>query len=116
MAEGVYLATTYRFVFDVTGPPGSGERRVATRFHVLSAGRFHRGWDLPGVPGGVPAAYDFAAAERDDPYNAGAYEVDGETIVFHPVQGDPEHAALDGDALLAEGLRFERATPGPTPA
>lgn len=111
MAEGVYLASTHRFVFDVTGPPGSGERVVATRFYVLSAGgRFHRGWDLPSIPGGSAEGYDFTAAEAEDPYNAGFYDLQGAEVVFRPATGDPEPGTVEPGALLVEGLRFERAT------
>lgn len=111
MAEGVYLASAYRFVFDVTGPPGSGERVVATRFYVLSAGgRFHRGWDLPAVPGGSPDAYDFTAAVAGDPYNAGFYDRQGGAVLFRPHAGDAGAGVFEGDALLVEDLRFERAT------
>lgn len=109
MVEGVYLASAHRFVFDVTGPPGSGERVSSTRFYVLSAGgRFHRGWDLPSVPGGSADGYDFAAAEAEDPYNAGFYDVQGDVVVFRPVAGVAEPGAVEGGALVVEGLRFER--------
>lgn len=108
--NGLFLASAHRFVFDVTGPPGSGERVIATRFYLLSeSGRFHRGWGLPSVPGGDIAAFDFAAAETEDPYNTGTYGLDGERIGFRPVAGDAEDGVLDGDRLLAEQLSFERA-------
>lgn len=120
MAEGVYLASTRRFVFDVTGPPGSGDWTVATRFYLLSAdGRFHRGWDLPSVPGGMVAQFDFATAEADDPYNTGTYTVEADEIVFRPVSGDAEAGVLTDAALSAEQLTFESATSGrggPPPA
>ena len=113
MHEGVFLASTHRFVFDVTGPPGSGERVVATRFYLLSGGgRSHRGWGLPSVPGGRVDSVDFATLEADDPYNTGTYTVDGEAITVVPVTGEPEAGVLTDDALLAEQLRFERAAPG----
>ena len=109
-AEGVYLTSAHRFVFDVTGPPGSGERVLATRFYVLSAsGRFHRGWDLPSVPGGVVDEYDFAGAEAEDPSNAGFYDVEGDGATFRPHSGDPEPGVLEPGALVVEGRRFERA-------
>lgn len=110
MVEGVYLASTHRFVFDVTGPPGSGERVVATRFYVLSGGgRFHRGW---GLPQGLVDAYDFSAAEAEDAFNAGFYEVEDAAVTFRPVTGDAETGAFEVDALVIENLRFERATGG----
>lgn len=110
MRDGVFLASTHRFVFDVTGPPGSGERVVATRFYLLSAdGRFHRGWGLPSLPGGQVSSFDFAAMESDDPYNTGRYTVEGEVVEFVPAAGEPEPGALTEDALLAEQLRFEFA-------
>ncbi len=115
MRDGVFLASTRRFVFDVTGPPGSGEWVVATRFYLLSRdGRFHRGWGLPSVPGGDVAAFDFAAVEAEDPYNTGRYTADGDVLVLAAVTGDEEQCTVTGDALLAEQLRFELAVPGRT--
>lgn len=112
MREGVYLASTHRFVFDVTGPPGSGERVVATRFYLLSGdGRFHRGWGLPSVPGGRPGSFDFASMEAEDPYNTGRYTTDGEVIRLSPAAGEADTGVVTGDALLAEQLRFELAAP-----
>ena len=111
--EGVFLASTHRFVFDVTGPPGSGERVVATRFYLLSAtGRFHRGWGLRSLPEGGIGSFDFAAMEPDAPYNTGSYTVDGDAVVLAPVAGETEQGVLDHDVLLIEQLRFEFATPG----
>ncbi|SBS70436.1 hypothetical protein [uncultured Microbacterium sp.] len=111
--QGLFLASTHRFVFDVTGPPGSGERVVATRYYLLSGdGRFHRGWGLPSVPGGDIAAFDFAAVETEDAYNTGTYTVEGERILFHPMTGDEEAGVFDGDRLHAEQLSFDWSTPG----
>lgn len=113
MREGVFLASTHRFVFDVTGPPGSGERVVATRFYLLSGdGRFHRGWGLPSLPGGQVASFDFATLEAEDPYNTGTYTQDGDAIVLAAKAGGTEAGVLTRDALLAEQLRFELAVPG----
>lgn len=111
MVEALYLASTWRFVFDVTGPPGSGERVAATRFYLLSEeGRFHRGWGQPSVPDGRIAAFDFTAAESEDAYNTGTYTLSGDGIVFHPMAGEEGAGLLTAEGLLVEQLPFTLAS------
>lgn len=64
-ADGLFLATTQRFMPAFGGAPGSGSWTTATRFYLLSKdGRFHRGYGLPSVPGGELRNFDFAKLKK----------------------------------------------------
>lgn len=109
-AEGLYLGTTRRFMPRIGGPVGSGDWLVATRFYLLSPdGRFHRGYNLPSVPGGDLRRFDYAGAEREDPGNTGTFALEGRRVVFRSRSGDTAQGELAGGELKAENMTFRKA-------
>jgi hypothetical protein len=109
-ADGLYLATTRRFAFDVTGPPGSGSWEFATRFYLLSPdGRFHRGYGLPSVPGGNIRTFDYAKAEREDPPNTGTYTANGGRVVLRARTGETVEGSIIGGELAIENMTLKKA-------
>lgn len=108
--EGLFLASTRRYVLDIGGAPGSGSWQIATRFYLLSRdGRFHRGYGLPSVPGGDVRTFDYAKAERDDAPNTGTYTVKGGRLLLRARSGDTVEGSLDGGELKVENTTFRKA-------
>lgn len=109
-ADGLYLASTRRFVMSIGGAPGSGSWQMATRFYLLSPdGRFHRGYDLPSVPGGDLRRFDYDAAARADRGNTGTYTRKGNRLVFASGTGERLEATLSGEELAVDSLKFRKA-------
>jgi hypothetical protein len=109
-ADGLYLATTRRFMPTIGGAPGSGSFQVATRFYLLSKdGRFHRGYGLPSVPGGDLRNFDYARAEREDPANTGTYSRKGGRLSFRPRSGDAMEGAVSSSGLSVENAEFRKS-------
>lgn len=109
-ADGLFLATTQRFMPAFGGAPGSGSWTTATRFYLLSKdGRFHRGYGLPSVPGGELRNFDFAKAEREDPHNTGTYTVSGDRVVVRTRGGDSMEGRLARDELAIDSLKLKKA-------
>lgn len=109
-ADGLYLASTRRFMPTIGGAPGSGSFQVATRFYLLSKdGRFHRGYGLPSVPGGDLRNFDFALAEREDPANTGTYSIKGSRAVFRARRGDVTEGSVTSSRLAVENAEFRKS-------
>jgi hypothetical protein len=109
-ADGLFLASTQRFMPTFGGAPGSGSWTTATRFYLLSKdGRFHRGYGLPSVPGGDLRNFDFARAEREDPHNTGTYTVSGDRVVVRTRGGDSMQGRIAGDELAIDSLKLKKA-------
>jgi len=108
--DGLYLGSTRRYVMRIGGPPGSGEWQVAQRFYLLSAdGRFHRGYDLPSVPGGDVQRFDYAKAEREDAPNTGTFAVSGRRVTLRSANGDTLEGELAGGELRVDSMTFKKA-------
>ena len=108
--DGLYLASTRRFVMRIGGAPGSGDWEIATRFHLLSPdGRFHRGYGLPSVPGGDIRKFDHAKAEREDAPNTGTFTVLGGKVLLRSRTGDVTEGEMSGAELRVENLTFKKA-------
>jgi hypothetical protein len=109
--DGLYLASTRRFVMRIGGAPGSGDWEIATRFYLLSPnGRFHRGYGLPSVPGGDVRAFDYAKAEREDGANTGTYTfVKGGKLVLRTRTGDAVEGSVSGGELAVDNMTFKKA-------
>jgi hypothetical protein len=108
--EGLFLASTRRYVLNIGGAPGSGSWQIATRFYLLSRdGRFHRGYGLPSVPGGDVRTFDYAKAEREDAPNTGTYTVKGGRLLLRARSGDTVEGSLAGGELKVENLTFKKA-------
>ena len=109
-ADGLFLASTRRYVMSIGGSPGSGSWQIATRFYLLSPdGRFHRGYGLPSVPGGDVRTFDYAKAEREDASNTGTYTVKGGRLLLRARSGDTVEGSLAGGELKVENLTFKKA-------
>ena len=109
-ADGLYLASTRRFVMRIGGPPGSGDWQVATRFYLLSKdGRFHRGYGLPSVPGGDVRNFDYAKAEREDAPNSGTYTLKGNRVFLRARGGDSVEGTVAAGELAIDNTTFKRA-------
>jgi hypothetical protein len=110
--DGLYLGSTRRYVMRIGGPPGSGEWQVAQRFYLLSPdGRFHRGYDLPSVPGGDLRRFDYAKAQREDAPNTGTFTVSGKRVTLRPAAGDAMEGELAGAELRIDSMTFKKASP-----
>jgi hypothetical protein len=108
--DGLYLASTRRFVMRIGGPPGSGDWQIATRFYLLSPdGRFHRGYDLPAAPGGNIRAFDYARAEREDAANTGSFSVKGGRVQLRARSGDVVEGQVAGGELKVDNMTFKKA-------
>jgi hypothetical protein len=108
--DGLYLASTRRFVMRIGGSPGSGDWEIATRFYLLSPdGRFHRGYGLPSVAGGEIRNFDYAKAEREDGPNTGTYTVKGGTLQLRARNGDAIEAKVAGANLQVDNLTFKKS-------
>lgn len=109
-AEGLFLASTRRYVLSIGGAPGSGSWQVATRFYLLSRdGRFHRGYGLPSVPGGDVRTFDYAKAEREDAPNTGIYTVMGSRLLLRTRSGETVEGSFARGELKIENLTFKKA-------
>jgi hypothetical protein len=109
-ADGLFLASTRRYVMSIGGSPGSGSWQIATRFYLLSRdGRFHRGYGLPSVPGGDVRTFDYAKAEREDAPNTGTYTVKGGRLLLRARSGDTVEGSLAGGELKIENTTFKKA-------
>jgi hypothetical protein len=109
-ADGLFLATTHRFMPTIGGPPGSGSWQLATRFYLLSPdGRFHRGYGLPSVPGGDVRTFDYAKAEREDAPNTGTYTVKGDRVLLRTRSGDTVEGRIAGGELAIDNMTFKKA-------
>lgn len=109
-ADGLYLASTRRFMPTIGGAPGSGSFQVAMRFYLLSKdGRFHRGYGLPSVPGGDLRNFDFAQAEREDPANTGTYAIQGGRALFRARSGDATEGTVASGQLSVENAEFRKS-------
>jgi hypothetical protein len=109
--DGLYLASTRRFVMRIGGPPGSGDWEIATRFYLLSPdGRFHRGYGLPSVPGGNIRSFDFPKAEREDAPNTGTYSVaGGGRVQLRSRSGDTTEGEVVVGELKVDNMTFKKA-------
>jgi hypothetical protein len=108
--DGLYLASTRRFVMRIGGPPGSGDWEIATRFYLLSTdGRFHRGYGLPSVPGGDIRKFDFAKAEREDGPNTGTYTVKGGKLALRTRSGDAVEGSIADGELAIDNMKFKKS-------
>lgn len=109
-ADGLFLASTRRYVLSIGGAPGSGSWEIATRFYLLSPdGRFYRGYGLPSVPGGDVRAFDYAKAEREDAPNTGTYTVIGRRVVLRTRSGETVEGSLARGELAIENMTFKKA-------
>lgn len=112
---GLYLATTRQLRFNPLGGSGSADWEVRTEYYLLSRdGQVFRGRDLPSVPGGDLARFDFAAARREVPGNYGVYEASGDLVRFQlgGTGGDRlEAKRISADILEIQGTRFTRSVP-----
>jgi hypothetical protein len=109
-ADGLFLASTRRFMPTVGGSPGSGTWQIATRFYLLSPdGRFHRGYGLPEAPGGNIGAFDYAKAEREDAPNTGTYTVKGGRVLLRTRSGDTVEGRVAGGELAIDNMTFKKA-------
>lgn len=114
---GLYSGQTTRFQVNIMGSPGSGTFYLAMRYYLFSGdGRVHTGYDLPTSPGGDIRRFDYEAAERNDPGNAGWYAVQGSRITIRLGAGPaprsivaeitPEgHLKIDGATLKKVAMR-----------
>ena len=75
----------------------------------LGDGRFHRGYDLPSVPGGDVRTFDYAKAEREDAPNTGTYTVTGGRLLLRARSGDTLEGSLAGGELKIENTTFKKA-------
>jgi hypothetical protein len=108
--DGLYLASTRRFVMRIGGSPGSGDWEIATRFYLLSPdGRFHRGYGLPSVPGGNIRSFDFARAEREDGPNTGVYSVKGGRVQLRSRSGDTTEGEVMVGELKVDNMTFKKS-------
>ena len=108
--DGLYLGSTRRYVMRIGGSPGSGDWQVAQRFYLLSAdGRFHRGYDLPSVPGGDVRRFDYAKAQREDAANTGTFTVSGKRVTLRSATGDTMEGELAGAELRVDSMTFKKA-------
>jgi len=83
------------------------------QYYLFSAdGRVYRHYDELKVPGGDPARFDFAAAEREDPVNSGRYTIKGDSIFVRVGSAErPERFALrvpNGNSLSIGSVSFTR--------
>ena len=109
-ADGLYLGSTRRYVMRIGGAPGSGDWQVAQRFYLLSAdGRFHRGYDLPSVPGGDVRRFDYAKAQREDAANTGTFTVSGKRVTLRSATGDTMEGELAGGEFRVDSMTFKKA-------
>ena len=109
-ADGLYLASTRRWVMRIGGSPGSGDWQIATRFYLLSSdGRFHRGWGLPEAPGGNIRAFDYAKAGREDAPNTGTYTFKGGKVQLRTRGGETVEGSVAGGELAIDNLKFKKA-------
>jgi hypothetical protein len=115
-ADGLYLASTRRFMPAIGGAPGSGSWEIATRFYLLSKdGRFHRGYGLPPVPGGDVRNFDYAKAGREDRPNTGTYSVKGSRVVLRSSIGETLEGSIAGGELAIDSLKFRKSALKPKP-
>lgn len=109
-ADGLFLASTRRYVLSLGGSPGSGSWEIATRFYLLSPdGRFHRGYGLPSVPGGDVRTFDYAKAGREDAPNTGTYTVEGRRVLLRTRSGETVEGSLARGELAIENMTFKKA-------
>jgi hypothetical protein len=109
-ADGLFLASTRRFMPTIGGAPGSGSWQIATRFYLLSPdGRFHRGYGLPSVPGGDLRRFDYAAVEREDAPNTGTYTVQGARVLLRTRSGETVEGSVAGGELAIDNMTFKKA-------
>jgi hypothetical protein len=109
-AQGLFLASTRRYVLSIGGAPGSGSWQITTRFYLLSPdGRFHRGYGLPSVPGGDVRTFDYDKAEREDAPNTGTYAVNGGRVSMRTLSGETVEGRLAAGELAIENATFKKA-------
>jgi hypothetical protein len=109
-AEGLFLASTRRFMPRIGGAPGSGDWQIATRFYLLSPdGRFHRGYGLPSVPGGDVRTFDYEKAGREDAPNTGTYTVKANRLLLRARNGETAEGSVSGTELAIDNLTFKKA-------
>ena len=108
--DGLYLASTRRFVMRIGGAPGSGDWEIATRFYLLSPdGKFHRGYGLPSAPGGEIRNFDYARAAREDGPNTGTYTFKGGKLALRTGAGDMVEGSVDGGELAIDNMKFKKS-------
>jgi hypothetical protein len=109
-ADGLFLASTRRFMPAIGGSPGSGSWQIATRFYLLSTdGRFHRGYGLPSVTGGNIRTFDYARAEREDAPNTGTYTAQGGRVLLRTRTGETVEGRVEGGELAIDNMKFKKA-------
>lgn len=108
---GLHLATTRQLRFNPFGGSGSTDWETRTEYYLLSRdGRVFRGRDLPAVPGGDLARFDFEAARRQAPGNYGTYTVrDRQVILRFPDETITAQRA-EADVLEIRGTKFRRSS------
>ena len=110
---GLYMGFTRKYMTDLQRGPGYGYYANAVQYYLFSAdGRVYRHYDELKVPGKDPARFDFSAAEREDPVNAGRYTVRGDSVFVRVGPAErPERFALRvprGNTISIGSVRFTR--------
>ncbi len=108
---GIYLGMAPKTMVDPTRPLwGNFYTRMSAHYILLSAdGRMYHTFNKPEV--NDVARFDFAAAERADPGNAGRYSIDGRKLVIEIIGGLRETFTTEvpsGGRLLFNGAAYER--------
>lgn len=109
---GLYMGSKPKYVVDLNRPVGYGRYVAAFHYYLFSAsGRVYRAYDNLTVPGGDPNRFDFDAAQRNDPGNAGRYTVKGNQLVIQ-MGGQPLETitapAPQGDRVTIETVLYIR--------
>ena len=110
---GLYMGFTKKYMTDLQRGSAYGYYVNAVQYYLFSAdGRVYRHYDELKVPGGDPARFDFAAAEREDPVNSGRYTIKGDSIFVRVGSAErPERFALrvpNGNSLSIGSVSFTR--------
>jgi len=81
--SGLFMGTKPKYMVDLQRGVGYGRSVVASHWYLFSGdGRVHRGYDDPVAPNGDLRRFDFEAARRSDPDNAGSYTVQGNQLII----------------------------------
>jgi hypothetical protein len=93
---GLYMGTKPKYVVNLNGPVGSGTHVPALHFYLFSAdGGVYRAYDEIRAPGGDIRRFDFDAAQRADPVNAGRYTVTNNQLRIRFAGEPPETIVTD---------------------
>jgi hypothetical protein len=106
---GLYMGTKPKYMATMYNVTGSGYYQQALHFYLFSAdGHVYRAYDKLDVRGG---RFDFDAAERNDPMNAGRYTVDGGKLVITLNRDNPETIVTDAPkngAVTINTITYQR--------